>query len=427
MIFGKKKEKEILEKLGKQKSNQSYWAIVKRQFRKNRIAVWSLRFLFVIFLIALFGNFIANEKPIYCKIAGKTYFPIFKQYAVDLGIGHWEAEFFQKGWKEHDYEKVIFPPIPYSSLTIDKEHTHFSEPQSTHWLGTDQLGRDVAAGMINGTRTAMLVGVIAMSIASIIGIFFGALGGYFGDDRFQISRVRLVLNIIGGCVGCFYAFYVRSYTLSNAGESFGFEIIKSVFIFFAILLLLNLIASFLKRFPIFGKKITIPLDIIVMRIIEVMNSIPIFLIILAAIGILQKPSIFHIMVIIGLLRWTGIARFIRAELLRVRSLNYVEAAQAMGFSELRIILRHAIPNALTPVLITIAFGVASAILLEAFISFLIPFDNEITWGSLLREARRAPTAWWLAIFPGLAIFITVTLFNLIGEGLTDALDPKLRK
>jgi len=164
-----------------------------------------------------------------------------------------------------------------------------------------------------------------------------------------------------------------------------------------------------------------------MRIIEVMNSIPILLIILAAIAMLQKPSIFHIMVIIGLLRWTGIARFIRAELLRVRSLNYVEAAQAMGFSELRIILRHAIPNALTPVLISIAFGVASAILLEAFISFLIPFDNEITWGSLLREARRAPTAWWLAIFPGLAIFITVTLFNLIGEGLTDALDPKLRE
>ena len=78
MIFGKKKEKEILQKLENQKSNQSYWAIVKRQFRKNRIAVWSLRFLFVIFLIALFGDFIANEKPIYCKIEGKTYFPIFK-------------------------------------------------------------------------------------------------------------------------------------------------------------------------------------------------------------------------------------------------------------------------------------------------------------------------------------------------------------
>ena len=427
MIFGKRKTDQLLEKLNQQELNQSYWAIVKRQFRKNRTAVWSLRFLFVIFLIALFGDFIANEKPIYCKIEGKTHFPVFKQYAVDLGLDHWEAEFFQKGWNEHNYEKVIFPPIPYSSLTIDRKHTNFAAPQSAHWLGTDQLGRDVAAGMINGTRTAMLVGVIAMSIASIIGIFFGALGGYFGDDRFRISRVRLVLNILGGCLGYFYAFYVRSYTIKNAAENFGFEVLKSVFIFFAILLLANLLANVLKRFSSLGKKITIPIDIIVMRIIEVMNSIPILLIILSAIAMLQKPSIFHIMVIIGLLRWTGIARFIRAELLKVRSLNYVEAAQAMGFSEWRVIIKHAIPNALTPVLITIAFGVASAILLEAFLSFLIPFDNEITWGSLLREARRAPTAWWLAIFPGLAIFITVTLFNLIGEGLTDALDPKLRE
>ena len=427
MIFGKKKEKELLEKLERQELSQSYWAIVKRQFRKNRIAVWSLRFLFVIFLIALFGDFIANEKPIYCKIGGKTHFPIFKQYAVDLGIGHWEAEFFQKGWKEHDYEKVIFPPIPYSSLTIDRGYTNFAEPQSAHWLGTDQLGRDVATGMISGTRTAMLVGVIAMSIASFIGIFFGALAGYFGDNRFRISRIRLVLNIFGLGLGYFYGFATRSYALNNAGENFGFEILKSIFIVIVIFLLLNLLSTLLKRITTLSKKVTLPLDIIVMRIIEVMNSIPILLIILAAIAMLQKPSIFHIMVIIGLLRWTGIARFIRAELLRVRSLNYVEAAQAMGFGELRIILRHAIPNALTPVLITIAFGIASAILLEAFISFLIPFDNEITWGSLLREARQAPTAWWLAIFPGLAIFITVTLFNLIGEGLTEALDPKLRQ
>ena len=427
MIFGKKKEKALLEKFENQELNQSYWAIVKRQFRKNRIAVWSLRFLLVIFLVALFGDFIANEKPIYCKINDKTYFPIFKQYAVDIGLDHWKADFFQKEWNEHDYEKVIFPPIPFSSTTIDRGYTNFAEPQERHWLGTDQLGRDVAAGMVSGTRTAMLVGVVAMSIAAIIGIFFGALGGYFGDERFQISRIRLVLNIIGVGLGYLYAFKFRTYQLTNSDANFGFEILKSCFIFFAILLLLNLLANALKRISSLGKKVTIPIDIIIMRFIEVINSIPILLILLSVIAMLQKPSIFHVMIIIGILRWTGIARFIRAELLRVRSLNYVEAAQAMGFSEWRIILRHAIPNALTPVLIAIAFGVASAILLEAFISFLIPFDSQITWGSLLREAREAHTAWWLAIFPGLAIFITVTLFNLIGEGLTDALDPKLRE
>ena len=131
------------------------------------------------------------------------------------------------------------------------------------------------------------------------------------------------------------------------------------------------------------------------------------------------------MIIIGFIRWTTIARFIRAELLRVRSLEYIEAAHAMGFSNWRIIVRHAIPNSIGPVLITIAFGVASAILIEAFISFLgIGVNGEVTWGMLLRWARDNTMAWWLAIFPGLAIFITVTIFNLIGDGLTEALDPK---
>jgi peptide/nickel transport system permease protein len=135
------------------------------------------------------------------------------------------------------------------------------------------------------------------------------------------------------------------------------------------------------------------------------------------------------MVIIGLITWTGIARFIRAELLRVRQLDFIDAAQSMGFSELRILFRHAIPNSLTPVLITIAFGIASAILIEAFLSFLGigVSPSDVTWGSLLNLSRDSIKAWWLAILPGSAIFITVSVFNLIGEGLSDALNPKLRQ
>ena len=124
------------------------------------------------------------------------------------------------------------------------------------------------------------------------------------------------------------------------------------------------------------------------------------------------------MFLIGLLAWPSIARFIRAELLRIRQLEYIEAARAIGLSEWRILARHAIPNALPPVLITIAFGTASAILLEATLSFLgIGVDiNAITWGSMLRVSK--VTAWWMFIFPGLAIFATVTLFNLLGDQLS---------
>ncbi len=134
----------------------------------------------------------------------------------------------------------------------------------------------------------------------------------------------------------------------------------------------------------------------------------------------------NIMVILGLLAWPRIAQFVRGELIRVRSMNYVEAAQAMGFEEWRIILKHALPNSLTPVLIAIAFGVAGAILAEATLSFLgIGVDPDLTtWGELLGKGRNKFSAWWITVFPGLAIFLAVTVFNLIGEGLTDALDPK---
>lgn len=432
-MFAKRKTADLLEKVEKNEFASSYRQQLWSRFRQNKWALWPFRCLQLLIVIALFSDFIANEKPLYCKIEGQHYFPVFKTYAVDLGLSKWDTQFLMTEWSEHDYEKVWMPLIPYSSTTLNLKNKYKS-PFDTqkvpslryrHWLGTDQLGRDVAAAMINGTRIALLVGLIAMSIAAIIGIFLGSLAGYFGDSGYKSSRSRIIMVLLGIIPAIFYAFVVRKFNFLQSDASFLLELLKSIFIFGMIMLLFLGIGRLLEKIPIMKKQVAIPFDLLIMRLIEIFNSIPGLLLLLAFIGIIQSPSILNIMVIIGLLSWTGIARFIRAELLKIRNLEYIESVKSMGFSTFRILWYHAIPNALPPVLIVIVFGIAGAILLEASLSFLgigVSPDKTISWGTLLLFARGYFSAWWLAIFPGLAIFLTVTIFNLIGEGLTDAID-----
>ncbi len=428
--------------LAKMAKDQSYWANVKRQFKKNRLAVYSLKIIFVLVTIALLADLLANEKPLMAGYEGKIFFPVFKNYAVSAGMSEWPAELQNvSSWRELNYSWVVWPPVPYLPKNIDFMNAQsvgpFDEQEvpSTfwrHWLGTDELGRDVLAGMIHGTRIAVLVGLVSMGIASIIGIFLGALAGYFGDERLRLTIASVILNCIAFFFAIYYAFGTRSYILGDAISvsfaSFLKQFIISLFVFAGIMAIGNLIAYPLKQVAWLGKKIRIPVDIMISRLIEIMLSVPtLFLII--SIAAISKPSIFTVMAIIGFTSWTGIARFIRAELLRVRSLEYIEAAHALGFSEFRTMLKHAVPNALSPVLVAVAFGIAAAILIEATLSFIgvgVPAES-ITWGSLLSAARQSTSAWWLAIIPGFAIFITVTIYNLVGEGLTDALDPRLKK
>jgi len=173
--------------------------------------------------------------------------------------------------------------------------------------------------------------------------------------------------------------------------------------------------------------IYVPIDSMVSRGIEILNSIPRLLLIITVTAIMER-SLTIIMVIIGITGWTRIARFTRAEFLRIKSLEFVQASKSLGFSSVRTIFKHALPNALAPVFVSIAFGIASAILIESGLSFLgigVP-DDVVTWGSLLNLGRGNIEAWWLIIFPGIAIFITITIYNMIAEASRDALDPKLK-
>lgn len=171
------------------------------------------------------------------------------------------------------------------------------------------------------------------------------------------------------------------------------------------------------------------IDLAGMRLIEIFEAIPTLLVLITIMAAYGR-NIYLMMVVIGLLSWTGTARFIRAEFLRLRQQDFVHAAIASGLPRWVVIYKHILPNALTPVLVTATFGVASAILTEATLSFLgLGLIDEPSWGQLLNQARSGGQGfvWWMAIFPGLAIFLTVYSYAMIGDSVRDAIDPKLRK
>ena len=169
-------------------------------------------------------------------------------------------------------------------------------------------------------------------------------------------------------------------------------------------------------------------DSIIMRFVDIMLCFPSFFLILAVIAFLE-PSIVNIMLVIGLTGWMGVSRLVRAEFLRLKRLDFVQAMKALGASDGRIIFKHILPNALAPVLVTATLGIAGAVLTESALSFLGLGVQPPTpsWGNILAEGKdNIEIAWWLSLYPGLAILITVLGYNLLGEGIRDAIDPRLK-
>ena len=167
-------------------------------------------------------------------------------------------------------------------------------------------------------------------------------------------------------------------------------------------------------------------DTVIMRFVDIMLSIPTFFLILAVIAFLT-PSIWNIMIVIGLTSWMGVTRLVRAEFLSLRGREFVLASQTLGAKDNRLIFKHLLPNSLSPIIVSSVLGVASAVLVESGLSFLglgvqAP---QASWGNILTDGKEyIEFAWWLSLFPGLAILITVLGYNLLGEGLRDALDPR---
>ena len=384
----------------------SYGEMVLREFVKNRLNVICLCFIVFLFVLAIFAPFLANDKPFVIRVDGQLHFPIFRSlgandYCIFLAaiMGCLQFYLIRRNRKRiepsvrgevlgrqifvnmlvvfvgvvliyifiprrldaTDYKGMVssgkatgavFTMVPYGYGRTDLK-VREQAPSPEHWLGTDDVGSDVLCRLVHGSRISLSVGFIAVGISSVIGVFIGAILGYFG-----------------------------------------------------------------------GK-----VDFIGMRVVEIMMAIPTFFLIITIVAFFPR-SLLNIMVIIGITSWTGNARFVRAEFLKLRGQDFVQAAVSLGLPLRSILFRHMLPNGIAPVLVSATFGIAGAIFIEAALSFLGfgVAPPTPSWGQMLSlgVGTTGRFLWWLTLFPGLAIFFTVLAYNLVGEGLRDAIDPKLR-
>ncbi len=388
--------------------------------------------------IAVFASIIANDKPILFSINGKYYFPALSSNPyIDLSNPDGTIKKMRINsidWKNYHADKVLFAPVNWSPVNSDLENVYASplieqyylkNDEKTklpfrfrHFLGTGKSGNDVLAGLIHGTRTSVSIGLFSMIIASLIGILLGGIAGYFGDDRLKIRRGGLFISLLLIIPAWFYSFQLRLEIINHSFESssyYGiFQILIST-ILFLVLISWPLLIRF-NSLPYFSRRINFPVDSLISRFIEIFLSLP-RLILILTIAAISKPSVSTIIIIIGITSWTEIARIMRAQVLQLRTMDFISAARVNGKGTLQIITKHFLPNAISQITVFFTFGIASAILVETGLSFLgigVPAGTA-TWGSLMFEARENYQAWWLVVFSGAAIFFLLSSLFIIGN------------
>lgn len=329
----------------------------------------ALCYVICLSLIAVLSPAIVGTRPVICKYKGRIYFPALYYFHRSLeNPVFFRDEFYGRYYhnlQAKDPSSWAIWPLVYQDPLRWVDAGEFPEvpanptgekgkPNQHNLMGTTDIGIDVFAQMVHGTKIALLVGFVSTGVAAAIGITLGGVAGYSG-------------GVIDGLIS---------------------------------------------------------------RFTEIVMCVPTLILILALLAIVDQPSIWYTMVIIGLTSWPAISRLTRAEFLKLRTAEYVTAARALGASTPRIIFFHILPNAMAPVLVPISFGIAAAILLEAGLSILgigAPPDTP-SWGTVLNLGRsNLQTMWWMIVFPGAAIFLTVLAYNLIGEGLQEATDPRLQE
>ncbi|MCS7082570.1 MAG: ABC transporter permease [Bacteroidetes bacterium] len=376
-------------------------------------------------LLALLADLLAGSWPIIARYEGRYRLPALEQHLVRWGWMRWPESMAALSGEQVPWEWALWPLVPYGPSSMDFAHAFASplDPQvglglrRRHWLGTDQLGRDVLAAILHGARLSLAIGLLATVLAAVLGGLLGALAGFWGNE----ARLRRAHLLVGGLWGGWLLWAALHMGPYASGWTWA-----------GVLLLWALsgagaLWALMRRVRWASRRVRLPLDSLVLRLLELELSVPRLLLALALLAVLPS-GVGTVVLLVGLITWTSVARYLRAELLRVRALEYILAARSVGISEGRILWRHALPNALGPALVALSFGAANAILIESALSFLglgVP-AHVLTWGRLLAEARAASFAWWLAFFPGLCLFSVLFACVLLGEAWRDLLEPRLR-
>ena len=356
---------------------RGYWGHVWAQLRRNRPGVFGLAVIALIVVTALLAPLLANDRPLVARLHGDMKFPAFASY-VDSWVPWQSLRNELKSLK-------VAGTFPFSDAEPDLGGRTWKEARAEGLLSLDAWP-PIPYHPLTPDRDARKL-LPSWSSGHLLGT----------DDLGRDVLARLVHGtVVALLVG-----------------------IISTSIAFAIGVTLGLVAGY------FGGTT----DLVLSRFTEIVIVFPTFFLIIAVIAFLE-PSVVNVMLVLGLVGWTGIFRILRGEVLKVRALDYVTAAEALGSRSPRLLFRHVLPNAIPPVFVSVAFGVASAVLAEAGLSFLGFGDpNVSSWGEIVNQGRYYVNEglWHLTMFPGLAIFLTLTAFNLFGQGLRDAMDPKLRR
>ena len=381
-----------------------------------------LKWLLFIAFIGLFAPLISNDVPIIAKIEDDIRFPIFEKSLHQWGWTNQFVSIENIDWTNTSMPHIM-PLVPYTAKAIDIKNGGYLSPfdaqrisswRYRHWLGTDDLGRDCLAGIIIGCRVSFLSALLIGITAGGLGLGMGMLAGYFGNNKLKIQRSKWIALLTCGVI----FIYTISLIVPKASAYYTSESDKGpsiLMLFFVSLLLIFLLYQIIYRGlnHLIGSKLkedrNIPLDHYISRFIDIVKTIPALLLITAILALFRVPPPYIAIFLIALLTWVHIALLIRAETMTWREENFIKSIEAMDMSKVKILLRYLWPLVSKQFITALLALISGAIILQSSLSFLgIGIEiGFVDWGTMLYEAKNNIRAWWLALFPGIFLVLTI--------------------